>query len=450
MGSKGEENFRKFSVNYLCEHTIRGLKLTGIGFLLFFFIYGVKFTFLPLFTSQLIAVGILLGFVFFSIERRNFSLRVDNSLQIVFSIWVVLFLWIFVMSVSTMFKDMGLLTATTLLFFQVFVGSLFFGLWFYKERYSFRDLMRVIQVMMLIQGVFIIIYFFSMDFKMLTVRFIPEIGNLPALHPFRSRGLTNGTGANLAAFQGTGMLITAYLILKEKSWKMTLFDVTALGILAGSVMLTGRTGAVILPYIVAFIAIYVVYNSRVSRKLLVSVILFPLTIFSGFLVVEMFYLNYLGGGTDTISALSRWAVGDITQLLTTGESRTIEVLVNRHLFFPDEPVLFLLGDPTTFSLNRIPSDIGFVRRLFGTGLIGLTLIYTLIAFILFLTVKKAPGITEKLFIIVLAFWVFSLELKEPMLTDYRLSAMYMILFCYLYIAPLQKLSLIKLSSEKIE
>lgn len=435
-------------MSYFNKHNGREMKLVGVGFLLFFFLYGVNFTFLPLFTSQLIALGVFIGFIFYSIERSDFSLKMDKSLRVVFSLWLILFLWVFVLTVATMFKDLSLLTATSLLFIQVFIGSLFFGLWFYKEQYSFRDLMRVVQIMMLIQGVFIIIYFFSMDFKMLTVKFIPESGNLPALHPFRSRGLTNGTGASLAAFQGTGMLITTYLILKAKSWKMTLFDVMALGLLAGSVMLTGRTGVVILPFILAFLSVYVIYHSRISRKLLVSLVLFPLILLSGFLVIETVYITYFGGGADTFSALSRWAVGDLKNLITRGESRTIDVLVNEHLFFPKEPLLFLLGDPTTYALNRIPSDIGFVRRIFGTGLIGITLIYTLIGSILYLSIKKAPGTTEKLLLAVFTVWVFLLEFKEPLLTDYRFSALYMIIFCYLYIAPLQKLNLFKLSSEK--
>lgn len=435
-------------MNYLNEHSIRRIKLVGVSFLLFFFMYGVSFTFLPLFTSQLVALGVFLGFIFYSIERSDFNLTVDRNLQIVFSLWVILFLWVFILTVGTMFKDLSLLTATLLFFIQVFIGSLFFGLWFYKEKYSFRDLMRVVQVMMLIQGVLIIIYFFSMDFKMLTVRFIPESGNVPALHPFRSRGLNNGTGANLAAFQGVGMLITSYLILKAKSWKMTLFDVMTLGILTGSVMLTGRTGAVIIPFIIAFLTLYVVYNSRISRKLLISLILFPLIILSGLLVLETVFLNYFGGGADTFSSLSSWAIGDLERLITSGESRTIDELVNEHLFFPEEPLLFLLGDPTTYALNRIPSDIGFVRRIFGTGLIGISLIYTLVGFIFYLSIKKAPGTTEKLLITVFAAWVFLLEVKEPMLTDYRLSALYMIIFCYLCIAPIQKVNLFRLSSEK--
>jgi len=434
-------------VTYFSDHSIRRMKLVGVGFLLFFFLYGVKFTFLPLFTSQLVALGVVTGLIFYSIERSDFILKVDKSLQIVFSLWLIFFVWVLTLTVFTMFKDISLLTATFLFFIQVFIGSLFFGLWFFKEKYSFRDLMRIFQFIMLIQTVFIVIYFFSMDFKLLTIQYIPETGNLSALHPFRSRGLTNGAGANLAAFQGTGMLITVYLIFKARSWKMTLFDVSALGLLAVSVILTGRTGMVIIPFILVFITIYVIYTSRISRKLLITAILLPIIILSGFLIVETVYLTYLGGSTDTLAALSRWALGEWESLFTSGESRTINTLVNKHLFFPKDPLLLLIGDPTTYSLNRISSDIGFVRRIFGTGIIGLSLIYSLVGLIFYLSVKRAPGMLEKLFVLVLAVWIFFLEVKEPLLTDYRIASMYMIIFVYLCIAPLQKINLFRFSSD---
>jgi len=426
------------------SHINKWLGIGGIGFLLFFFFYGVNFTFLPAYTSQLIAAGVLTAIVIFSFEKRELVLRTDRSIQIVFALWCLLFLWVLMLSVVTMFQDIGLLVNTFLIFFQVFIGSLFFAFWFYKQKYSFRQVMRFIQVLIVIQALFIIIYFFSMDFKLLTLRFIPEGGNLSALHPYRSRGLTHGAGATLAAFQGTGMLITAYLILKAKNWKWTLFDLLCLGLLAASVMLTGRTGFIILPFIIGFLAIYTIYKSRISRKLLTSALLFPVVIVGGFLMMETFYTQVFGGG-DVFSTLTRWAFGEFGDLLTRGESRTVNILLDEHLFFPEELMLFIFGDPTTFSLHRIPSDMGLVRRLFGTGLIGLTLIYTLVGMICYYSFKKAPELPEKLLIVVFTLWMFLLELKEPLVTDFRFVAFYLIIFCFYCIAPLQKMNIMRIT-----
>ncbi len=426
------------------NHIAHKFKLTGVCFLLFFFLYGINVTFLPLYTSQIIALGILVSFIIYSIEFPDYFIKTDKSTQLVFSIWVLLFLWVFILSVATVFKDIGLLVNTSLLFLQVFIGSLFFALWFYRKKYTFRDVMRILQVLIVIQGVFIIIYFFSMDFKLLTLKFIPEGGNLPALHPYRSRGLTHGAGATLAAFQGTGLLITAYLIVKAKSWKMTLFDIAALGVLAGSVMLTGRTGFIIVPFIIGFVVIHVIYQSRMSRKLLTSSLIFPAIILGGFILMETVYMKYFGAGSDAFSDLTRWAFGELGDLLTSGESRTVNVLFQEHLFFPKEPLLLLLGDPTTYSVNRIPSDLGLVRRIFGTGLIGLTLVYSLVGFISYYSMKKAPGMSEKLFILVFTVWMFLLELKEPFVTDFRFASVYLIIFCFICVAPLQKLNVVKL------
>lgn len=433
-------------MNLSKTYSLQILAVGGIGFLLFFFLYGVNFTFLPAYTSQLIAFGVLVGFAILSFDKEELVLQTDKNILLVFTLWLLLLLWVLILSVATVFRDIGLLTNVILLFFQVFAGSLFFALWFYKNKYSFRGLMRFIQVLIVIQAVFIVIYFFSMDFKLFTLKFIPEGGNLSALHPYRSRGLTHGAGASLAAFQGTGILITVYLIVKAQSWKWTLFDLFSLGVLAASVMLTGRTGFIVLPFIIGFVAIYTVYKSRISRKLLTSALLFPAIIAGGFLMMETYYTQLFGGG-DVFNALTRWAFGEFGDLLTRGESRTLNVLFDDHLFFPDEPLLFLFGDPTTFSLNRIPSDIGLVRRLFGTGLVGVTLIYTLIGMICYYSFKKASELPEKLFILVFAVWMFMLEAKEPFVTDFRFAALYMIIFCFLCIAPLQKLNLIKLSAD---
>lgn len=430
-------------MNLANTNTKKALVTGGIGFLLFFYIYGVKFTFLPVFSSQIIAFGALMSFIIVSFERMEVVLQIDKSIQIIFTLWSLLFLWVLILSVATVFRDIGFLINVFLLFFQVFIGSLFFALWFYKNKFSFREVMRFIQVLIFIQGIFIIIYFMSMDFKLFTLQFIPEGGNLPALHPYRSRGLTHGAGATLAAFQGTGMLITVYLIVKAKSWKWALFDVLSLGVLAASVMLTGRTGFLVLPFIIGFVAIYTVYKSRISRKLLTSAFLFPAIIVGSFLMMETYYSQLLGGG-DVFSALTKWAFGEFGDLLTSGESRTVNVLFDDHLFFPEEPLLFLFGDPTTFSLYRIPSDIGLVRRLFGTGLVGVALIYILVGLICYYSFRKASELPEKLFILVFSVWMFMLESKEPFVTDFRFASLYMIIFCFLCIAPLQKINVIKL------
>lgn len=433
-------------MNLSKTHSINILTVGGVGFFLFFFLYGVNFTFLPIFTSQLIAFVVLVGFVILSFEKKEMALQTDKNIQLVFTFYILLFLWVLLLSVATVFRDIGLLVNVFLLFFQVFIGSLFFALWFYKNMFSFRDVVRFIQVLIVIQGLFIIIYFLSMDFKLLTIQFIPEGGNVSALHPFRSRGLTHGTGATLAAFQGTGILITAYLIIKAQSWKWTLFDVFSLGILAASVMLTGRTGFVVLPFVIGFVAIFTVYKSRISRKLLTSAFLFPAIIVGGFLIMETYYTQYLGG-RDVFGALTRWAFGEFGDLLTSGESKTVNILLDDHLFFPEDPLLFLIGDPTTFSLYRIPSDIGLIRRLFGTGLIGVTLIYTLVGLICYYSFRKASELPEKLFILVFTAWMFVLETKEPFVTDFRFASFYMIIFCFLCIAPLQKTNIIKLKKK---
>jgi len=435
-------------LNILQKNRDHRLQFAGIFFLFFFFVYSINFTFLPAYTSQLIALAVIVGGLIFLIERDDDGITIEKGTQILFFIWFVYFLWVLSRSVFSEFRDIGLLANTLLLLVQVFVGSLFFALWFYKKGYSFKNLVRFIQLIMVLQGVFIIVYFFSMDFKLFTIAIIPEGGNLPALHPYRSRGLTHQASATLAGFQATGILFTAYLIVKSKSWKLFIFDVVALGILTASVLFTGRTGFIIFPFVIGFVGVYILYRSAVSRKVLASITLFPVLVVGGFYLMEALYAKYFGGGTgQAFTMLTQWAFGELGDLFTEGGSRTTDALIQEHLFFPDSWKIFLMGDPTTYSLYRIPSDIGFVRWIFGIGLIGLILMYTMVAYICREIFKKAPGVPEKILVVVFTIWIFVLEFKEPFLSDFRFATLYMVFYCFLCIAPLQKINLFRLKQK---
>lgn len=435
-------------MNILLQNRFHRLKFAGIFILFFFFIYSINFTFLPAYTSQLISLGVIFAGLIFLIEKGDKGFTIDRGIQTLFLIWFIYFLWVLTRSVYSNMQDPGLLVNTLLLFIQVFIGSLFFALWFYKKGYSFHDLIRFIQLIMVIQGVFIIIYFFSMDFKLFTVAIIPEGGNLPPLHPYRSRGLTHQASATLAGFQGTGILFTAYLIVKSKNWKVYVFDIAAMVVLTASVLFTGRTGFIIFPFVIGFVGVYILYKSAITKKVLATVTLFPVLVVGGFYLMEALYVKYFGGGSDgAFTMLTQWVFGEFGDLIQRGGSRTTDALINEHLFFPDSWQVFLIGDPTTFYLYRIPSDIGFVRWIFGIGLIGLILMYTMVAYICREVFKKAPGLPEKILIAVFTFWIFVLEFKEPFLSNFRFATLYLVFYCFLCIAPLQKMNVFRLKQK---
>ncbi|MEX2347526.1 MAG: hypothetical protein WD604_18015 [Balneolaceae bacterium] len=423
------------------------IEMAGIGFLLFFFIYGINFTFLPVYTSQLIALGILTWWGFRLIANPDFEFRIDSGSQFLFTLWFILFVWVVFRTVHSGFRDFGFFVNIFLLFVQVFTGSLFFSAWFFRRGFSFDFMIRVIQVVIVVQAFFIIVYFLSPAFKEFTLRFIPEGGNVPALHPFRSRGLTHQAGASLAAFQATGMLLSAYLITKRISWKWTVFDVLSMVVLLGSVMLTGRTGFVILPFLLAYFGFYILFKKGLPRKIAYSGILLPLFGIGGFIAVQYIFQTYTGAeaGTDIFRTIGRWMFGEFQQLGETGGSRTIDVLIEEHWFFPDRVGLLLFGDPNTYQVNRVDSDIGIIRRIFGIGIVGLSLTYLLVFSFFYRMAGATENASERLLVICFGVWLFVLELKEPFVTDLRFATLYMMMFCYVCLLPVQKFNRFKLS-----
>lgn len=411
-------------------------------FLLFFFIYSVNFTFLPAFSSQLLVMGVVVIWGFHFLQSGEIEFHLGKGAQTVLTLWVILFFWIFLRTLQTGFLDLSFLINITLLPVQVFIGALFLTAWLFKRGFSFTDMIRFIQLIIVIQAVFIVIYFFSWDFKEFTLLFIPEGGNLPALHPYRSRGLTHGAGAKLSALQAIGILFSGYLILKERSWKWVILDILAIVILLASVFMTGRTGFLIIPMLLFFYVVYILGKNIIPKKLLFTGAVLPVITVGGFFLIQFIFQAYMGVDTDSnvFRNLTRWAFGEFQDLGTTGGSRTIDALIYQHWFFPDEAGLFLFGDPNTYELNRVHSDIGIVRRIFGLGFIGLILTYLFVGNIFVQMVKSIPHFTERLLIVFLGLWLFILEFKEPFVTEFRFASVYLMLFSYICLMPLQNMN----------
>lgn len=419
-----------------------------LGFLLFFFVYSVQFSFLPVYTSQLLGAAVILIGVAYFLYEGDIDFSLNHSMKSVLIIWFILFLWVFLRTIQTGFQDLSLLINTVLLV-EVFIVAMFFTLWMFMRGITFADMIRLVQIIIVIQGIFIIIYFLSWEFKEFTLLFIPEGGNLPALHPFRSRGLTNGASAKLAAQQASGILFTAYLMVKIKNRKWLIFDILSIGILLISVFMTGRTGFVIIPFVAAFYTLYVFRKKLLPRNPMLTGAILPLLIIGAYLGIQLIFEAVVATqfDYDVFRSFNRWAFSEFQDLAVSGRSRTVDALVNEHLFFPDKAGLFLVGDPTTYLVNRVDSDIGFVRRIFGIGLIGLSLTYLFVGNIFVQMFKNQHYFTERLLIVIFGIWIFILELKEPFITDFRFASLYFMMFCYVCLLPLQNFNRFSLKND---
>ena len=162
----------------------------------------------------------------------------------------------------------------TILFIKSILCSFVFVYIFIKFNISFKNLIFYLQIIIFIQALFVIFYFFNIDFKNWSLDFIPTSGNLDPRVDFRSRGLMNGASATGALMISFGLIFTAYLVVVSEIKKRYFFyfSISFLLILT-AIFFVGRTGFLIVPFVgFYFLFIYIYkkeYRNNIKIKLFI-------------------------------------------------------------------------------------------------------------------------------------------------------------------------------------
>jgi len=405
-----------------------------LAFALFFYLYSVNFAFLPTYTARII-VGLGLVYVFLVAFQNRFP-RFSSELLPVLILFFVYFLWAFLGATLDGFSDPSLVISAALLFFQSFIGAVVFVVAFFNLKYSFRDVILILQITVVVQACFVILYFVSWDFREWTFSNVPIGGNIdPTKNLFRSRGLTHSGGATLALMQAIGLLFTAYLVTNVRYRRGQFFYlILSFGLIFISIFLTGRTGLLMLPAVFLFFFFVTMLKGRLLKNIWFFVLIVPLGGVIGILLLKVAYYQILGGfstswGSDGFDQLVSWVVSEFVSDDGKIQSRTADILMD-HWFFPMDSKTFFLGSPSTWNVNAIPSDIGIVRLWHGVGLIGMLMFYAIFFVIFLVTWIKQEGLSEKLLVLFLFLFLFFTELKEPFLLKLNINSFLSILFFY--------------------
>lgn len=406
-------------------------------FFLFFYLYGVNFSFLPIYSSRVIVFIGLAYLLFLSVKQRD--LKVPSDFLAVIFVYGLCLLWFFFRAALFDLKDLSSLSSLILLLFHSFFGGLFFAVLFSKMKLSFRQVVFLVQIVITIQAFFVVLYFISWDFRELTFAYIPEAGNIDhRKNLFRSRGLQHGSSATLSLIQSMGLLFTAYLVSTGRLRGMQIFYLlSSFGLIFLSIFLTGRTGLLMLPVVFTYLFFVFFKKRNINKNTIFFVFSLPVAVILLFILLRLGYQYILGGfstewGEDGFDRLVRWVVGEFFSSDGKVQARTMQIL-SSHWFLPETWSMFLFGDPTTWSLNRIPSDIGFVRILHSSGLIGMLLFYLLFFIVFLVLVIKTRCNDAKYMLVSLAAFLFILEAKEPFLINLRVNSFILLLFCYVVI-----------------
>jgi hypothetical protein len=396
----------------------------------FFFIYAAAFRALPpwLLTARVLGLaGVVL--IFLSALRRR-EIVVDHGVLAVLLLYSAYAGWVAVRTAMTGGQDMTLLVNAMLFFVQVFPGAVLLAAWMARRDYDFQDVVLLLHFIIAAQAVLIVATFLSWDFRLFTLDLLHDVeSNVDALHPFRVRGLTHSTGAKLSAFQAVGLFLTAYLMQARGGSGRLLYLTASVPLILLSILLTGRVGFLAIVLVAMMVLITSLHRGGVSRRLVGGVVLSSAAMVLAAFSFESLYLatggRQMPWGEDVLAGVLRWVTDEFShyyrdQTLATG---TAGALIREHWFWPESAAVFMLGDPRTWSLVRIPSDVGVVRMVFGTGLIGASLLYAGAATLLLVTIRNLRLPADRWLVAALFSWLFVVELKEPYVLDVRYASM---------------------------
>lgn len=399
------------------------------GFVAFFFLYFLSFRALPesIFTARVISLGALVLFAAYAIQMRG-RVGINRDILLMVCAYGAYACWVCFITVAGGAEDLDMLKNALLLIVQVFPAALLLALWARHAGFSSQQLMLVIHVIISVQALFIIVSFISPGFRALTFALLHDAeGNVDPLDAFRVRGLTMTTGAKLSAFQAVGLLLGGYLLTHwpRRSMLLGVYVAGATLLQLGSILLTGRTGFLIVPAAFLFVALPILTSGRMRAVLPAVALLMGFGLATGLSLLQTLHTLFGGAsarlGDDAVARVVRRVTKEFGRYLSGGsvDSSTVGVLLRNHWIAPQGAGQILFGDPRSWGVARIESDIGIVRMVFGAGLIGSGLLYFSGLLLCALAMRAACSSMDRMLILFLLLWTIVLEFKEPYFLDLR-------------------------------
>lgn len=229
----------------------------------------------------------------------------------------------------------------------------------------------------------------------------------------RSPGLTTGGGDGLSVIQAISLCFGIYYFAEIKGRTRiieTILYIIAFLILLTSILLSARTG-LILFLIFLFSLIFLrllrflasrVFDKVFLRKIISILLIFAVVIPIGFVfLLESDYSRFAFRASELF--LNYFAEGEIT---TSSTERLKEMY-----FLPGTIDHVLFGDGNFGrdpKLHQISSDVGYVRMIFGVGILGCIILFLPLIFSAFIAIKNLTH--NKHLAILLMFVIFTILL----------------------------------------
>jgi len=329
----------------------------------------------------------------FTILRRGVVSKIYLTFMLLY--WVG-GIWAFVVGLYNHNIDKSILftyLTGSLSLFAVYPVVDFFSKKIHTDNVVF--IIRAIYVSAFVHAVIMILAFFVPLFRNILYSIVPlgVKGEVFVESMVRSPGLTTGGGDALSVIQAVGLIFGIYYfvdIRREFSLYSFFKHIISFLILLLSILLSARTGLVLLFLFIVGLLFYKLFiaisRSTISRSLFLKVS-FAIGLF---LIIVPIGYNYLM--QSEYSRFARRAFELYINYIETGEIGTSSSNKVQDMYFlPKDKVHLYFGDGNfgrDDDLPYIDSDIGYIRTIYGVGIVGTIIMFMPLFYLLFVAIKS--------------------------------------------------------------
>lgn len=418
------------------------MKIWVVIILLFFFIYNVPFTFLPIATGKIVLVVSLLSLLI-SIKGKFFS-KIFLSPTIVgpFFFIVILVFYSLIINIVHYTSDFTMLYTYFIFLLEYFLGAFLFLKLFNRISLQRKEdivsvFIKVFITIAVIQACLVYLMLFIPSFKEFSFSIL-RIDGLEDLNEryggFRGLGYASSLTYDFAVLQSLVLLLIPYQVIHEKRVKVLVLYLLSYLLITGSVLISGRTGMLgIAISLCLFLYFSISMNGRFFKLRLNFAKLWGLYLL--LLVLLIIYYNFLLNTNIKFyieNIIVPYAFEAFISYFETGTLETTSTNVLREMYFPIDIKTFLIGDGHYVDPSGIgfymSTDAGYMRQILFYGILGSLLLYVFYYKLWYRVHKTNENKDLKLVFSCLLLYLFIVHYKGDILMGGSFVIKFVILF----------------------
>jgi hypothetical protein len=362
-----------------------------IHILAFLFVYNIPFVGIPISSSKIVVIILLLYTIFHRIVYYK-----KEWFKIVAFLIILILYSIFIMIINES-KDMSILYALILFIVNHFLGAfLFVQLLKRTNKLNKNYIIRLFIILAFVQALFILLMLLFSGFREIcfSITSIERESLLKRYNGIRGLGMASSVTYDLGVIQSFALIFIIYKMISNKlSRKQIYFYITAYIAIFISVCVTGRTGFIGVLFSI-FLSVSYISNDRKKEK---NKILRIIT-HGGLIVILSIIIAFSFLGKDKVLKISHnISVYAFEMIYSYEETGSFSIGTSKNLikmvenFSNISPKSFLIGDGRYKGegiLYYKHTDIGFFRQIYFFGIVG-----TLLIVYMYLYIFKRMSIT---------------------------------------------------------